>query len=289
MIESLIGILAASAVALIAMALWQSLRRQQQRNRDYLDPLPWPLRCLWPVVHLVQHLLEPLLTESRVCELQQQITRSGWRHKLHAEELIALQVTLALLLGSGSYGLTSALDASFGVEAAVLMGLLGLSLPRIKLRDARRLRERQIRRDLPVFLDFLTMAVDAGLSLGGGLQQAVQYGPSGALRQEFARVIRDIRTGQSRQDALRALGIRLDIREVTLLISALLQAEQTGASLAQTLRIQAEQRRTERFLQAEKMAMQAPVKLIFPLIVCVFPVTFLMLGFPIVMKFIHEI
>lgn len=146
-----------------------------------------------------------------------------------------------------------------------------------------------MRRDLPVFLDFIIMAVEAGLNLTGGMQQAAKMGPDGALRQELSIVLRDIRTGLNRQTALRQMADRVQLNELTLLVNALIQAEQSGASMGTTLRIQADQRRTERFQQAEKLAMQAPVKLIFPLIVFIFPVTFLILGFPIVMKFVYEI
>ena len=81
---------------------------------------------------------------------------------------------------------------------------------------------------------------------------------------------------------------RLDINEVTSFVSAMIQAERMGSSLANVLRIQSEQRRNERFARAEKTAMEAPVKLVFPLIVFIFPVTFVVLGFPIVMKFLAE-
>jgi len=82
---------------------------------------------------------------------------------------------------------------------------------------------------------------------------------------------------------------RLDSREIHSFTSALAQAERTGASLGQTLRIQADQRRTERFQRAEKLALEAPVKLVFPLVAFIFPTTFIVLGFPIVMKFLYEV
>ena len=81
---------------------------------------------------------------------------------------------------------------------------------------------------------------------------------------------------------------RLDIHEVTSFVSAVVQAEKMGSSLASVLRIQAEQRRTERFQRAEKKAMEAPVKLIGPLVIFIFPTTFMVLAFPILMKFLHE-
>ena len=100
--------------------------------------------------------------------------------------------------------------------------------------------------------------------------------------------MRDLRAGLSRAEALRRMADRLDIPEVTGFVSAVIQAERMGASLANVMRLQAEQRRNERFQRAEKMAMEAPVKLMFPLLIFIFPVTFLVLAFTIAMKFLGE-
>jgi tight adherence protein C len=160
--------------------------------------------------------------------------------------------------------------------------------PLVWLSDSRKRREKAVIRALPVYLDFITMAVEAGLNLTGALQQAMQKGPKGPLRNEFGVVLRDLRAGITRADALRRMSDRLQVSDITGFVNAMIQAERMGASLAAALRLQSEQRRNERFQRAEKMAMQAPVKLIFPLIVFIFPVTFIVLGFPIVMKFLAQ-
>ena len=101
----------------------------------------------------------------------------------------------------------------------------------------------------------------------------------GALRLEFARVMRDISAGVSRAEALTRMQERVDIKEVTVMVAAMIQAEKVGASLGPVLREQATQRRTERFLAAEKKAFEAPVKMIAPLVVFIFPCTFAFLGY----------
>jgi tight adherence protein C len=130
--------------------------------------------------------------------------------------------------------------------------------------------------------------VEAGLNLQGALAQAMEKAPPSPLRNEFGIVLRDLRSGLPRADALRRMAERLEINEVTSFVSSMVQAERMGSSLAAVLRIQAEQRRNERFQRAEKMAMEAPIKLTFPLIAFIFPVTFIVLGFPIAMKFMSE-
>jgi tight adherence protein C len=158
--------------------------------------------------------------------------------------------------------------------------------PLVWLSDTRKKREVAVIRALPVFLDFTTMAVEAGLNLSGALQQAMNKGPDSPLRNEFSIVMRDLRSGVTRSDALKRMAERLDIADINTFVNAMVQAEKMGSSMATALRIQSEQRRTERFQRAEKVAMEAPVKLIFPLIMFIFPVTFIVLGFPIAMKFL---
>jgi tight adherence protein C len=132
------------------------------------------------------------------------------------------------------------------------------------------------------------MTIEAGLNFSGALAQAVSKGSEGALRNEFAQVLRDIRAGRPKSQALKDLAERNQVKELHLLVNAIVQAELSGSSLGGTLKIQAEQRRSERFQRAEKLALQAPVKLVFPLVAFIFPITFLLLGFPIVMKFLYE-
>jgi tight adherence protein C len=170
----------------------------------------------------------------------------------------------------------------------VIMPLLGFMFPSIWLSDTRKKRDNAVIRTLPVYLDFITMCVEGGLNLQGALGQAMEKAPAGPLKNEFSVVLRDLRAGLSRADALRRMAERLDIQEITSFVSSIIQAEKMGASLGTVLRVQSDQRRNERFQRAEKLAMEAPIKLVGPLIMFIFPVTFIVLGFPIVMKFFGE-
>jgi tight adherence protein C len=122
----------------------------------------------------------------------------------------------------------------------------------------------------------------------GAMTQAVSKGPKGVVRDEFQRVLRDIRAGKSRAESLRAMADRVSEAAVTNFSTAVIQAESMGMNLGPVLRAQADQRRAERFLRAEKLAMEAPVKMLFPLIAFIFPCTFIVLFFPIVMKFMNS-
>jgi tight adherence protein C len=172
----------------------------------------------------------------------------------------------------------------------ILIGsvLLGFFFPRIWLNDVQQRRYKAVQRTLPVYLDFITMAVEAGLNMTGAINQAMEKGPHGPLRHELFLVVRDLRSGLSRAEALRRMESRLRMPEITSFVGTVIQAERMGARLGSALRAQAEQRRTERFQRAEKLAMEAPVKLIGPLMMFIFPVTFIVLGFPIAMKFLNS-
>jgi len=152
------------------------------------------------------------------------------------------------------------------------------------MRDQVKRIEIDVLKNLPNFLDMLTMAIESGCNLTVALNIAVEKTSDNALRRAFARLLREIRSGRNRVDALRMLEERLDNSAISSLVTALVQAEKTGASLGGVLRAQSTQRTNERFSRAEKLAMEAPVKMLGPLILCIFPCTFVVIGFPIGMK-----
>jgi tight adherence protein C len=152
------------------------------------------------------------------------------------------------------------------------------------MRDVIARRTQEVVRDLPVYVDMLTLALEAGGALSVALKVATERAPDGVLRRGFLRVQGDLRAGRSRSEALQALAERLAVPAVDPLVAALVQAESSGASLASMLRAQADQRLHERFARAEKLALEAPVKMLGPLVLCIFPCTFLVLAFPLVMR-----
>ncbi|CAD6557679.1 hypothetical protein LMG28727_06414 [Paraburkholderia kirstenboschensis] len=258
-----------------------------QEDRTFLDPLPKSLRPLWPLVNFVVHHFGSRFSNKLVEKTDLQLRLTSLTFLMNAHQFIALSIigavvaSLLALLAMLALGIFSVL---------VLLGaaMLGYFYPRIWTRDVRRRRVAQILKHLSIYLDFLTLAVEAGLNINGAIQKAVEKGPEGPLRRELEHVLRDLKSGLNRTEALRRLDDRLRIQEVTNFVGAVVQAERMGAGLAKSLRFQSEQRRSERFQRAEKKAMEAPVKLVFPLLVFIFPITFIVLGFPIAMKFVQE-
>ncbi|HJU40338.1 MAG TPA: type II secretion system F family protein [Tahibacter sp.] len=283
-----ISAIVALAVAALFISLGNIKSEIRDDDRTYMDPLPGPLRKIWPLVNLLVQHFGDFLPVEQVESVRLQMRKAGVEYLMTPVQFIATRFVAAALFGL--VGLLVMLVMEKGtILIPIGAALLGSVFPLMKLNDLRRTREKQIVRLLPTYLDFITMAVEAGMNLSGAIAQGVEKGPEGPLRMELQRVMRDIKAGMGRMDAIRAMSERLNVREITALTSALAQAEKTGARLGPTLKIQADQRRSERFQRAEKLALEAPVKLIFPLVAFIFPTTFLVLGFPILMKFLHEV
>ncbi len=258
-----------------------------QDDRKFMDPLSWKLKLLWPFIQIIANFFCIFLPYEILESAEKKITQSGVGYLLNAEQFIALRIISAIIAPGLALFVMICLD-NFQPIWFVFMPILGFMFPIIWLSDTRKKRNDNVIRTLPVYLDFITMCVEGGLNLQGALGQAMEKGPAGPLRNEFAIVLRDLRSGLSRADSLRRMAERLDIPEITSFVSSIIQAEKMGASLATVLRVQSDQRRNERFQRAEKLAMEAPIKLVGPLIMFIFPVTFIVLGFPIVMKFMGE-
>lgn len=283
-VAALVGIGFVGFVAAVIHSTMQLKQEIPEEDREYLDPLPRVLRMLWPLVRFMDYHLCHRLPPRLMRGPAEALRLSGLLYLMSPQQFIA--VSLLSLVGF-VFVAAAALSMIDSAKPLYLLiaGALGYCYPRIWLGDSLKRRRKQIVRALPTYLDFLTMGVEAGLNIAGAITQAVDKGPAGPLKNELALVLRDLRSGLTRTEALRRLDDRVRVPQVTSFVSAVVQAERMGASLGATFRYQAEQRRTERFQLAEKLAMEAPVKLIFPLVAFIFPVTFVVLMFPIAVKF----
>ncbi|MEX3933562.1 type II secretion system F family protein [Paraburkholderia phymatum] len=279
------GFVLACALALrSARAL---LRAVPHEDRTWLDPLPPLLRFVWPVVNFVAHHMGARFGARLVERTDAKLRLTSLNFLMNARQFLALSIVSSMSALSSAL-LVMFASGLFSWIALLLLMSIGYFYPRIWMRDVRRTHVVNVLRQLPIYLDFLTLAVETGLNINGAIQKAVEKGPDGPLRRELEHVLRDLKSGLNRTDALRRLDERQRIGEVSNLVRTIAQAERMGSGLAKTLRFQSEQRRTERFQCAEKQAMEAPVKLVFPLLMFIFPVTFIVLGFPIAMKFMQE-
>lgn len=287
LIALVIGVSTGISILLISYSLSKLKSEVPKEEREYMDPLPPVLRMSWPIITFIEYHFCSRIPPAWLEKTHKRLQETGVGYILTAEQYYAVRIFSTLVaFGLTLFSLHALEKSSPGI--LILLTLLGNVYPQLWLRDVRARREKEILKALPVYLDFITLAVEAGLNLTGAIKQAMDKGPPGALRNEFQMITRDLRAGVPRADALRRMENRLNMKAITSFVGTVIQAEKMGASVGAALRVQSQQRRIERFQRAEKLAMEAPVKLILPLIAFIFPVTFIVLAFPIVVKFMQE-
>lgn len=275
----------------LCLFVWVCMRPvvvQRERARDYSSRLV--LNLLWPWVLALAPICARFISWRSRQSLHRRIHIAGLDLNWKPEHVVAMQWLACLVplvcvpVGASIY---AGLDVAHALMAGLAAGAICMAWPRSWLHQTGRLRQEQMLREFPFLLDMTTLCVEAGLNLQGALQQAAMNGPEGPLRSELRHALADMRAGMSRSQALSDLAQRTDLAAVRSLVTALGQADQLGMSLGPLLRSQSEQRRAERFLRAEKLALEAPVKMLFPMVFCIFPCTFLVIGFPIAVKLLQ--
>jgi tight adherence protein C len=203
---------------------------------------------------------------------------AGW----DAERLLAFKI-IGLVAGVIGALLLSAVIGSVSPFIRIvlfgLLGFVGFVAPDSMLNRRVDERQKEILRTLSDTLDLLTISVEAGLSLNAAIAQVVQNVP-GVLSSEFARMLQEIQLGVPRADAFRNLAERTDVDELNAFALAMIQADVFGVSIASVLRTQAQQLRIKRRQAAEAKAQQTPVKIVFPLVLCILPALFIVIVGP---------
>jgi tight adherence protein C len=203
---------------------------------------------------------------------------TGW----DAERLLAFKILGlggGIVLGFFVTTLVGDLSPFLRIVAIGLLAFVGFVAPDSMLNRRVEERQKEILRTLSDTLDLLTISVEAGLSLNAAIAQVVQNVP-GVLSAEFARMLQEIQLGVPRADAFRNLAERTDVEELNAFALAMIQADVFGVSIASVLRTQAQQLRIKRRQRAEAKAQQTPVKIVFPLILCILPALFVVIVGP---------
>jgi tight adherence protein C len=195
---------------------------------------------------------------------------------------IAVGVTMFLV-----FGLIAA-----GIVAGVVLGMVGFGIgylvPEFWLGSRIKSRQKLILRMIPDTLDLLTISVRAGLGFDAALAKVVEKLP-GPLTDEFRRALAEVRVGKARRDALRDMVPRTNVQPLSNFIGAIIQAEQLGVSISKVLQVQSEQLRIERRQRAEEMAAKAPIKMLFPLVGCIFPSLFIVILGPAIISIVKTL
>ncbi|OVE75413.1 hypothetical protein BVX97_04735 [bacterium E08(2017)] len=253
-------------------------------------------RLLLPLAPNFNAIFRKKMFDKRREKLGRNIVSAGFEGLISAEEMLSLRVVMPLALGipwvlfihsSASANPESILSTA--APALDIVGLLLLSFaPASWLDKAMKSRHKSIQRSLPFVLDILTLSVEAGMDFMTALQKSVERKNIDPLTEELIRVVREIQLGKTRKEALRSMSIRINLQEIRSVVNALIQADELGVSIGSILRIQAEQIRQRRFERAEKLANEAPVKMLGPLLLFIFPAVFVVLLGPMVYRAMQQ-
>ena len=265
--------------------------RQQERK------LPLLFRLLLPFVpNLLPVVSRPSFKKS--CDAaNRQIVAAGFEGLLSGEEFLALKFLMPAVGGTVWVVMLNLLaklaPAAQPSNNLMLASVFGVVLfyffPLLWLRRSLKQRHLNIQRALPFVLDLLTLSVEAGMDFMSALQRNCERRKLDPLNEELIRMTREIQMGLPRRVALRNMAIRVDMQDLRALTNALIQADELGVSIGAILRIQSDQMRGRRFERAEKLANEAPVKLLGPLVIFIFPSVFLVLLGPMIFKLSQQL
>jgi len=207
--------------------------------------------------------------ERRLVMAGEPTTLSGFLIGSAIADAVLILVAITLISSGGGVG---------GLNLVMLggIGVIGLMGPKIWLGNRVKHRQKEILKTLPDAFDLITTCVEAGLGLEAALARVAEKTP-GAFGEELHLMLHDVALGKLRRDALKELGERVGLSDLSTFINAVIQAESMGTSIAAVLRVQADQMRMKRRQRAEQQAQAAPIKMMFPLVLFIFPTMFLVI------------
>jgi tight adherence protein C len=234
---------------------------------------PFSDRVIMPVMRRLGELSTRFTPQHVLESTRKRLEMAGNPGRMDASTFLILHFVAAVFLG-GLIFVISLFSKTFTLPIKVLLILiftvLGYFLPDLLIRSKINSRQKQVRKAMPDSLDLLTICVEAGLGFDAAMSKVHEKWDN-ELSLAFGRVIREIQLGKLRRDALRDMADRIGLAEMTSFVAAVVQSEMLGVSMAKVLRIQSDQMRVRRRQYAEEQAHKAPIKMIFPMGLLIFP------------------
>ncbi len=290
----LIAAIAAGAILLIIYGLISNapvdpvqarltqLGTMQAKNLEELElQAPFMERTMRPLVARLSGSISRITSSSFTERTEKRLALAGNPGDLRVADWLGIKVIGAIVGGIlffFLFAIVGVLGFPFliGVLMALVGALFGYTIPEFWLGGRVKKRKHAILLMIPDALDLLTISVRAGLGFDSALGKVVEKLP-GPLSEEFRRALAEVRVGKQRREALRDIVARTEVPPLTNFIGAIIQAEQLGVSISKVLQVQSEQLRIERRQRAEEQAAKAPIKMLFPLVGCIFPSLFIVI------------
>jgi tight adherence protein C len=261
----------------------------QARNLEELElQQPFAERTLRPLIGRLSRTGRRLSSASSAETAEKRLALAGNPGDLRLSDWMGVKMLVGIGTGAVLFLLFGVLSG--GLVQGAFFGLIGFFigylLPEFWLGRKIKSRQKIILKMIPDTLDLLTISVRAGLGFDAALAKVVEKIP-GPLSEEFRRALAEVRVGKARRDALRDMVPRTNVQPLSNFIGAIIQAEQLGVSISKVLQVQSEQLRIERRQRAEEMAAKAPIKMLFPLVGCIFPSLFVVILGPAIISMIR--
>lgn len=256
------------------------------------EELEQPLykRIFGPPVQQASALILQFTPQAWRQKAERKLAASGGFHGMNTDQFVVFWFGMALFVALGFAGGAYLAKARpwWSVFAAAAVGYaIGYRIPLVLLDQRARVRQVSIQKMLPEVLDLLSVSVQAGLAFNGALAKVAEK-MKGPLVDELTRMLQEMQMGMTRREALKSLSNRCNIQDVSLFTAALIQADQLGVSISNVLNIQSENMRERRRQRLREQALKAPIKMLFPLILCIFPAMFVVLLGPAVISLINN-
>ena len=257
--------------------------KKTQRIDDHKDEIPgFRERVVTPLGKYLGNLITRLAPAAWSVALERKLVTAGkgrvWTAQGYAVFWAIVVLVVIVIAIKYVYGRPDLAPVQL-VMLVIVFTAMGAAMPWIMLRIMAQKRQKLITKQLPEVLDLLCVSVQAGLSFDAALRRIVER-MKGPLIEECTRMLEDVRMGLPRRQALRMMGERCEVQEVALFVTAIIQAERLGTSLGKTLNNQAINMRERRRQAVKAEAMKAPVKMIFPLVLFIFPSVFVIVLLP---------
>ncbi len=236
--------------------------------------LPFTERIIFPVARKLGEIAVRFTPQNALQSTARNLELAGNPGKLDPTMFLALQFIVAVLFGGILILVFSIGKGSFPIGQRLLFTVggfaIGFYFPQLWLRSQIGRRQKAIRKAMPDALDLLTICVEAGLGFDAAMAKVSEKWES-ELSLAFSRVIQEIQLGKVRREAMRDMADRIGLTEMTSFVAAVIQSEQLGVSMAKVLRIQSDQMRIRRRQLAEEEAHKAPIKMLIPMAMLIFP------------------
>ena len=244
-------------------------------------------RVIGPVIDALARQARRVTPTGVVDNATKHLLIAGLGSRLPIEAFLGLKTMLSALGLVGGVFISIGAPTSNRIFWIVLLGLIGFILPDVYVRRRAAARQREIVSALPDTLDQLTVLLEAGLGFNTAVDK-IARSTSGPLIDEFGRALHSIRLGQPRNEALEDISTRTGTQEVRQFVSAIKQADSLGVPIARVVRVQSEHMRELKRLHSEEQAMRLPVKLVFPMVLCMLPALFVVLLGPVAIRIFNS-